>query len=63
MILLFFKRLSYTFLHLKQVMLEILQIFYQTNMLTFKYKKKKKKKAVHGQTKNKPVIEVNHEHI
>ena len=45
-------------------MLEILQIFYQTNMLTFKYKKKKKKKkAVHVQTKNKPVIEVNHEHI
>ena len=46
-------------------MLEILQIFYQNNILTFKYtkKKKKKKKAVHVQTKNKPVIEVNHEHI
>ena len=45
------------------MMLEILQIFYQTNMLTFKYTKKKKKNAVHVQTKNKPVIEVNHEHI
>ena len=42
-------------------MLEILQIFYQTNRLLNIHKKKKK--AVHVQTKNKPVIEVNHEHI
>ena len=42
-------------------MLEILQIFYQTNMFNFKYTKKKKNSSCPN--KEQASIEVNHEHI